>query len=142
MNLFELIEEIENTKSDIQYFNDEKERLEIRVGLKATDYSKEKTTGGSSNSREDVLLKLSQMSIDLDDAIKKLDNLSKLANRKYNAFRNSNDYEKQIYIEKKLKKWNNAKISAKHNGISKSSIYRIIEKIEKNLNIGKKWESN
>lgn len=141
MELFELIEEIENTKSDIQYFSDEKERLEIRAGIKATDYSKERTTGGSSNSREDTLLKLSQMSMDLDDATKKLDNLSKLADRKYNVFRNSNDYEKQIYIEKKLKKWSNAKISAKHNGISKSSIYRIIEKFEKKLNIGKKWES-
>lgn len=131
MELFELIEEIENTKSDIQYFSDEKERLEIRAGLKATDYSKERTTGGSSNSREEVLLKLSQISMDLDDTTKKLDNLSKLADRKYNVFRNLNDYENQIYMEKKLKKWSNAKISAKHNGISRWSINRIIKKIEK-----------
>ena len=132
MDLFELIEEIDSTKSDIQYYRDEKERLEIQVGLKATDYSKEYIKGGSTNSREDALLKLAQMSEDLDNAIKKLDNLTRQADRKYNIFRNHNDEEKQIFIEKKLKKWSNAKISVKHNGLSRWQINRIIKKVEKN----------
>ena len=45
-------------------------------------------------------------------------------------YKNANDYDKQIYMEKKLFKWSNAKISANHNGIGKSQIYRIVEKIE------------
>ena len=70
------------------------------------------------------------LSIYLDDAIRKLDNLTKLKDKKYSIYKNANDYDKQIYIEKKLFKWSNAKISANHNGIGKSQIYRIVEKIE------------
>lgn len=70
------------------------------------------------------------MGIDLDDAIAKLDNLKKLRDKKYTIYSESNDYDKQIYMEKKLLKWSNNKISLKHNGIGKSQIYRIIEKIE------------
>lgn len=133
MDLFELIEEIDSTKSDIQYYNEEKERLEIKVGVKATDYSKEPIKGGSGNSREDALLQLTQMEINLEDAIKKLDNLTRQADRKYSIFKNHKDEEKQIYIEKKLKKWSNAKISARHGGLGRTQIWNIIKKIEKNL---------
>ena len=141
MDLFELIEEIDSTKSDIQYYNDEKERLETKVGVKATDYSKEPVKGGSGNSREDALLQLAQMEMNIEDAIQKLDNLTRQADRKYSIFKNHKDEEKQIYIEKKLKRWSNAKISTKHGGLGTSTIYRIIEKIEKNCSFGKKWES-
>lgn len=136
MELFELKEEIEDVNSDIEYYKDEIERLEAKVGVKASDPSKEIIVGSVSN-REDALLELTQMSINLDDAIKKLDNLIKLKDKKYNIYKNANDYDKQIYMEKKLLKWSNAKISTKHNGIGKSQIYRIIEKIE-NKKIGEK----
>ena len=48
-----------------------------------------------------------------------------------NIFKEVNDYDKQIYMEKKLLKWNNSKISSRHNGISRMQISRIIRKIEK-----------
>lgn len=130
MNLFELKEEIEDTNSDIEYYNNEIIRLEAKTGVKAIDLSKIVVSGGKLNSREEALLELTQTSIYLDDAIKKLDNLNKLKNKKYSIFKNSNNYDKQIYMEKKLFKWSNAKISAKHNGISRWSINRIVEKIE------------
>ena len=138
MNLFELKEEIEDTNSDIEYYNNEVIRLESKTGVKATDLSKIVVNGGKLNSREEALLELTQTSIYLDDAIKKLDNLNKLKNKKYSIFKNSNNYDKQIYIEKKLFKWSNAKISAKHNGIGKSQIYRICDKFE---DMGKKGKA-
>lgn len=130
MNLFELKEEIEDTQSNIDFYREEKIRLESKVGIHSTRYDKEITSGGKLGTREEALLELTQTEIYLDDAIKKLDNLIRLRDKKYNIFINSNDYDKQIYTEKKMLKWSNSKISARHNGLGKSSIYRIVEKIE------------
>lgn len=131
MNLFELKEKQEETRADISYYKKEIERLEAQVGVGATDYSKELVDSSISvNATEEALLELTQMTMYLDDAIKKLDNITSLVNNKYNVYKEYNDYDKQIYIEKKLFKWRNAKISSKHNGISKTQINRIINKIE------------
>ena len=138
MNLFELQEEKEDIECNIRYYEREKERLEIKTGIKATDYTKEIIQGSSGNSREDALLELAQMEMHLDDAIKKLENINNLENDKYNNFKKYNDYDKQIYTEKKLFKWSNAKISAKHNGLGKSQIYRILEKFDIREKRGKK----
>lgn len=129
MELFELKESIAEVMADKEYYENEVERLEAKVGVKASDSSKELIKGGKGD-RERALLELTQMSIYLDDAIRKLDNLTKLKDKKYSIYKNANDYDKQIYMEKKLFKWSNAKISANHNGIGKSQIYRIVEKIE------------
>lgn len=131
MNLFKLKEEKEDTEADIRYYKREIERLETRVGVGSVDYSKElvqsSIIGGGV---EEALLELTQTSMYLDDAIKKLDNITALVSDKYNNFKKYNDYDKQIYTEKKLFKWSNAKISTKHNGIGKSQIYNICNKIE------------
>lgn len=131
MHLFDLKEEKEDTESDIRYYRREIERLETRVGVGAVDYTKESVQSSiNGKSTEEALLELTQTSMYLDDALRKLDNITSLINDKYNNYQKFNDYDKQIYTEKRLFKWSNARISAKHNGISKSSIYRIIEEIE------------
>ena len=137
MNLFKLKEEKEDTEADIRYYKREIERLETRVGVGSVDYSKElvqsSIIGGGV---EEALLELTQTSMYLDDAIKKLDNITALVSDKYNNFKKYNDYDKQIYTEKKLFKWSNAKISTKHNGIGKSQIYNICKKIKDKEKIG------
>lgn len=132
MDLFELSELKNDLEYDINYYKKEKQRLEIRLDVGATKFDKDKISGCVGVSREDVLLELTQISIDLDSAIKKLDNIKNLVNDKYNNYKVHNNYDKQIYTEKKLFKWSNDKISARHHGVSKSQIYRIVEKIEKN----------
>lgn len=131
MNLFELKNKQKDIESDIEYYKKEKERLETKVGLKAVDCTKEKVqssiVGGGT---EEALIELAQISIDLDEAIEKLDNITSLVNNKYNNFKEHNDYDKQIYIEKKLFKWKDAKISSKHNGMSRTQIWNIVNKIE------------
>lgn len=130
MELFDLKEKIEEVNSNIEYYKDEIERLETKVGVKASNISVEISKGGIVD-RTDTLLELIQMSKNLDDAVAKLNNLTRLKDKKYNIYKMANDYDKQIYMEKKLFKWSNAKISSRHNGISKSQIYNIIKKIER-----------
>lgn len=129
MELFELKREISSTEADIEYFEEERDRLYTKILPKASDPSKEIVKGGISD-KEYVMLQYTQMGIELDNAIAKLDNLRKLRDKKYNIFKEANEYDKQIYIEKKLLKWSNAKISVKHNGINRMQISRIIKKIE------------
>lgn len=137
MNLFELTELKNDLECDINYYKAEKERLENKLDVHATKYDKDLIKGSTGASREDVLLEFTQISMYLDDAIKKLSNINDLVVNKYNNYKKHNDYDKQIYTEKKLFKWNNAKISSKHGGLGKSQIYRIIEKIEENKKMGK-----
>lgn len=129
MNLFELKEEKEDTEADIRYYKKELERLETRVGVGATDYSKE-IVKSSGNSTDEALIEYAQTSMYLDDAIKKLENITSLVNDKYNNFKKHNDYDKQIYTEKKLLHWSNTKISARHGRISRTQIWNIVNKIE------------
>lgn len=130
MDLYELKREISSTEADIEYFKDERERVLTKLLPKASDPTKELVKGGISD-KEYVMLQYIQMGKELDSAIEKLDNLKKLRDKKYNIFKEVNDYDKQIYMEKKLLKWNNSKISSRHNGISRMQISRIIRKIEK-----------
>lgn len=129
MELFELKEAVSETQAELDYYTEEHERLMTRVLPKAGDTSKEFVRGGGS-SRENVLIKLTQMSMNVDEAKAKLDNLIKLRDKKYNIYQKANDYDKQIYMEKRLLKWSNNKISAKHNGLSRMQIWRIINKFE------------
>lgn len=129
MNLFELKEEKEDIEADIRYYRRELERLEPKVGVGAIDYSKEMVKS-SGNSTDEVLIEYTQMSMYLDEALKKYDNITSLVNDKYNNFKKHNDYDKQIYTEKKLFKWSNKRISLTHGGLSTSQIYNIVNKIE------------
>ena len=100
MNLFELKEKKEDVKSDIKYYKNEIERLEAKVGLQAVQIKDIIISNNPRNNRENALLDLAQMIADLDEAQKKLDNLNNLANDKFNNFKEHNDYDRQIYVEK------------------------------------------
>ena len=86
---------------------------------------------GGIHDRDKALLEYTEIGILLDDAIKKLNNLTDVQNQKYKNYISANDYDKQIYVEKKLFKWKDSKISSRHNGLSRSQIHRIVKKIEK-----------
>lgn len=135
MNLFELQEEKEDLESDIRYYKRERERLGAKVGVKSIGITDMKVDGHASlNTVQDALDEYTQMGIYLDDAMKKWDNIVSLVSEKYNNYQKHNDYERQIYTEKKLFKWSNAKISARHGGMSRMQINRIVKKIEENEN--------
>ena len=130
MELYELKQEIDDIEVDINYYENERVRLATKLSPKATQFDSIPVQGGL-HDREKVLLEFAELGKELEDARKKLSNLIKARDKKYNNYKQANNYDKQIYIEKKLLKWKNEKISAKHNGISRSQIFRICKKIEK-----------
>ena len=133
MELYELKEKIEDTQNDIEYYKGERERLETKLLPSAINIKPVNVQGGI-HDRDRVLLEYAELGMLLDEAISKLDNLTRLRDKKYSTFKNNNSYDKQIYIEKKLFKWKDDKISTRHNGISRSQIFRICKKIEKEWN--------
>jgi len=113
-----------------------KERIALersRLGSKAIDYSK--PTVQSSPHKDpmlEVITKISEMERELEQAITELEQNRKEIDRLYQIFKEYKERDKQIYIEKRLYKWSNEKISVQHGGISRMQINRIIKKIEKN----------
>lgn len=130
MELPELKETIDDTKVDIVYYENERRRLEVKLLPKASKIDSVSVQGGI-HDREKVLLEYAELGELLEEAKKKLDNLIRARDAKYNNYKQANNYDKQIYIEKKILKWKDGKISARHNGISRSQIFRICKKIEK-----------
>ena len=130
MDLFKLKELIEDTKIDINFYKKERSRIESKLMPGGSSLNSISVQGGL-HDRDKALLEYTQIGILLDDAIKKLNNLIDVQNEKYKNYISVNDYDKQIYIEKRLFKWKDSKISSKHNGLSRSQIHRIVKKIEK-----------
>ncbi len=132
MDLFELEKEQKLLEAEI---TSKKERIELeknKLEAKAIDYSKQPIQSSPhKDPMLDVFAKISEMEQDVEYAENQLKQNKKEVDRLYNIFKEYKERDKQIYIEKKLYKWSNDKISVKHDGISKWTIRRIINKIEK-----------
>lgn len=119
--------------------NSKKRRVEERrTALEpgAIDYSKTVVQSTPSNGRQlDAIAFIVEMERDIEYAQRELDNINKDINDIYNAMKNLNDEDSQIYIEKTIYNWSNAKISVKHGGISKWTINRKIKEIEKSYHL-------
>ena len=114
-----------------------KERITLersRLGSKAIDYSKPSVQSSPrKDPMLDILSKISEMEDDVTYCEAKLEQNFKEIDRLYQIFKECNDRDKQIYVEKKLYNWCNAKISVNHGGISKSQINKIIKKINNKM---------
>lgn len=65
--------------------------------------------------------------------LERLDFLNKELDRLYNKLKEFNDRDQQIYIEKKIYKWSNDKISAHHYALTRQQIHNIVSKIEESF---------
>lgn len=52
-------------------------------------------------------------------------------NKMYQILKKFNDRDRQIFVEKRMYKWSDSKISVNHCGLSRQHISRIVNKIEK-----------
>lgn len=140
MDIFELEKEQKILNAKI---TSKKERIELersRLGNKAIDYSKPSVQSSPQNdSTLNVIAKISEMEKDIEYSIAQLEQNHKERDRLYNIYKQYNERDKQIYMEKRLYKWSNEKISIKHNEVSKSQIYRILKKFDE---MGKKGNEN
>ena len=131
MDLYDLEKEKKILESKIQ---SKKERIEIertKLEPKATDYSKVMVQSShKKDSMTDVIAIIVEMEQDIEYLETRLKQNEKEVNRLYNIYNQYKERDKQIYIEKKLLGWSNAKISVRHEGISRQYINKIIKKIK------------
>lgn len=59
--------------------------------------------------------------------------LSNQIDRLHSILGKFNERDQQIYIEKCIYRWSNDKISAKHYGMNRSTIWKIVNKINKEI---------
>lgn len=131
MDLYELEKEKKIIESKIQ---SKKERIEIersKLEVGATDYSKVMVQSShKKDTMTDVIAVIVEMEKDIEYLETRLKQNEKEVNRLYNIYSQYKERDKQIYLEKKLLGWSNAKISVKHGGITKQYINKIVKKIK------------
>lgn len=134
MDLFDLEKEKKELESKIQ---SKKERIELqraRLEAGAMDLSKVSVQGGKhGDTMTDAVALIVKMEKDIEYLEEELKQNSREIDRMYNIFKEFNERDKQIYTEKKLFGWSNARISVKHNGISKRYINKIVKKVKKSI---------
>ena len=108
--------------------------LKLKLELHANDFNEDKVLSHVKNKELSVLGQIEEMEKDLEIIDNELNGIDEDINSLYQIFKKYRDEEQQIYTEKKLYKWSNAKISAKHGGISKRYINKIVKKITDNFN--------
>lgn len=135
MDLFELEKEKKELESSIQ---SRKERIELqraRLEAGAMDLSKVYVQGGKrGDTMTDAVALIVKMEKDIEFLEEELKQNGREIDRMYNIFKEFNERDKQIYTEKKLFGWSNARISAKHGGITKQYINKIIKKVKNTFN--------
>lgn len=105
-----------------------------RLDISATDYQKPVVQASHERNAElDIFHKISKLEKDVKFLDSEIIVVDRSINRLYEIFKEYRDEDKQIYIEKKLYKWSNAKISVKHGGISKRYINKIVQKVSGNF---------
>lgn len=117
----------------------EKEKLFARTQPKATDYSKDKTSGGTpSNPFEVYMMKMQEDLVDerLNEARTIINDRKFLLQSKEEELRNSNDWYDRIYVYRFIEKLSVEKIKNLM-PYCRSSIYDKITEIEKRLGLDK-----
>lgn len=58
-------------------------------------------------------------------------------NKMYQILKKFNDRDRQIFVEKRMYKWSDSKISVNHCGLSRQQISRIVNRIEEEISNAK-----
>ena len=132
MTIFELKEKIEETKSDIKSLEREIKRNRESLEPRATEKKKKKVSGGGNGRTiDDVMSIILEAEKCIQRCQNKLDDYYIEVREKEEIFNKYNDKDKQLYIDKKIYKLNNAQLEIKY-GIGKRGINKKISKMEKN----------
>lgn len=132
MELFELKEAIEETEADKRSWERKIQRCREELEPKAVDITKEKVAGGGAGRTiEDVMNTLINAERMAQRCINELEEYYQEVREKEEIYQKYNDRDKQIYVDKKLYKLNNAKMEIKY-GLDRSVMNKICKKIEKN----------
>jgi glutamate synthase domain-containing protein 1 len=130
--IFEIAKDIKVNRLQYEMLDEKRQRLRAKLE-KTTSNLKDVIVGGSRASTFDITLNKLQ---EIENRITELDyeyqvRINELS-RLENIFKEYHDTEQLIYIDYKIKKYSIVKILMKY-GISKTTLYRIIKKIESEL---------
>jgi uncharacterized protein YdcH (DUF465 family) len=130
--IFQLARDVKVNRAHYERLVEQRERLRSQLE-KTTSNLKDVIVGGSRKSNFDNILNKLQ---EVENSIKELEYeyqvYQKELNRLESIFKEYCDKEQLIYMDYKIRKYSPAKICMKY-GISKSTLYRIINKLESEL---------
>jgi len=130
--ILELAKDIKVNRLQYEMLDEKRQRLRAKLE-KTTSNLKDVIVGGSRSSTFDITLSKIQ---EIENRIQELDyeyqvRLNELS-RLENIFKEYNDEDQLVYIDYKIRKYSIVRICMKY-GISKSTLYNKIKKIESEL---------
>ena len=132
MNLYDLKEEVEELR--VFQNNHMKQIKELRNKIESprtTSYTPVKAKG-KPIALEKTLDRLTILECEFEESVERLDELKPLIDELEAIYKQYNDRDKLIYLEKKIKGWTNIKIAMRH-GISVATVKRITSKINNQI---------
>ncbi len=129
-NLVLLEQDYKEEEKDILKLSDEILECETKLGVGSSGFSEIISSPTRKNTTDIILSKYISAKIKHDVKIKKMERLKNQINFYYELYKQSNNEDEMIYIEKKIKKYSNAKVSVLHGGIDTSTINRKVKKVE------------
>lgn len=133
-NLVLLEQDYKELEKDIVKLSDEILNLETRLGLSSAKLKEIIVSQTNMNNTDDLLLKYIQKKTTHNLKVEKLNKTKNIINFYYELYKQSNNEDEMIFIEKNIKKYSNAKISVLHGGIDRTTIYRRVQEVTKKYN--------
>lgn len=128
-NLVLLEQDYKEVEKDILELSDDILKYETKLGVGSPGFNDMIKSSTRVNSTDIILTKYVSAKIKHDVKTKKKEKLKNQINFYYELYKQSNNEDEMIYIEKRIKKYSNAKISALHNGIDRTTIYRKVKEV-------------
>lgn len=130
-NLILLEQDYKEVEQDIIDLNKKIIELEPKLGLSSTTFEEMISSTTKTNTSDILLEKYISLKIKYNLKLQKKEKILNQINFYYELYKKSQNEDEMIYIEKKIKKYSNAKISVLHGGMGNSTIYFKLEEVTK-----------
>lgn len=130
-NLILLEQDYKEVEQDIIDLNNKIIELEPKLGLSSTTFEEIISSTTKTNTSDILLEKYISLKIKYNLKLQKKEKILNQINFYYELYKKSQNEDEMIYIEKKIKKYSNAKISVLHGGMGNSTIYFKLEEVTK-----------
>lgn len=129
-NLILLEQDYKEVEEDIINLSKKIIELETKLGLSSASLDEMISSPTRQNTSDVLLEKYITLKIKHDLKLEKKTKIKNQINFYYELYKKSKNEDEMIYIEKKIKKYSINKISVLHYGISRATIYRIIDEVK------------
>lgn len=130
-NLILLEQDYKEVEQDIMNLRKRIIELESKLGLSSSTFEEEISSTTRNNTSDILLEKYISLKIKYNLKLQKKEKILNQINFYYELYKKSQNEDEMIYIEKKIKKYSNAKISVLHGGMGNSTIYFKLEEVTK-----------